>query len=112
MISLMNRTDPKFQLCINFKDTEFHLQASVSFLSTYSIGSKVSSTHLFINLFTVPSGAPANLTAAAISSTALRIVWRPVPENGEPSCCIHGILAGYKIWHGKRYPTAGMKVIN
>ena len=55
----------------------------------------------------VPSEPPAKISGDAISPTALLIKWESVPENGEPSCCIHGILTGYKVWYGKRYPQPG-----
>ena len=55
----------------------------------------------------VPSAAPANVTGESITSKLLRIKWKPVPGNGVPSCCVHGVLTGYKVWWGKRYPVPG-----
>ncbi|XP_065052028.1 phosphatidylinositol phosphatase PTPRQ-like [Rhopilema esculentum] len=55
----------------------------------------------------IPSASPAHITGESLSSTKLRIKWGSVPENGEPSCCLHGILTGYRVSYGKRYPVPG-----
>eukprot|EP00794_Sanderia_malayensis_P017493 gene17493-19243_t len=53
----------------------------------------------------IPSTPPANVTGQATSSTTIFINWKPVQSM--PTCCVHGILTGYRIWYGKKYPSAG-----
>lgn len=41
---------------------------------------------------TVPSGAPENVTAEAMSSTRMLVTWGPVPETQQ-----NGNILGYKV---------------
>ncbi|XP_078414728.1 protein sidekick-1 isoform X2 [Cetorhinus maximus] len=50
----------------------------------------------------VPSAAPGNVTAEAVSSTQILVMWGPVPESDQ-----NGLILGYKILYRERDSESG-----
>uniref|UniRef100_UPI00398E8C7C protein sidekick-1 isoform X2 n=1 Tax=Pristiophorus japonicus TaxID=55135 RepID=UPI00398E8C7C len=50
----------------------------------------------------VPSAAPGNVTAEAVSSTQILVMWGPVPESDQ-----NGLILGYKILYQERDSESG-----
>ncbi|XP_067858995.1 protein sidekick-1 isoform X2 [Heptranchias perlo] len=50
----------------------------------------------------VPSAAPGNVTAEAVSSTQILIMWGPVPESDQ-----NGLILGYKILYQEKDSESG-----
>lgn len=48
--------------------------------------------NLFNSFFTVPSAAPGNVSAVAVSSTQILLTWASVPEQDQ-----NGLILGYKV---------------
>jgi len=47
----------------------------------------------YMGVFSVPSGAPENVTTEAMSSTSVLVTWGLVPEHQK-----NGHILGYKVW--------------
>ncbi|XP_067911915.1 protein sidekick-1 isoform X2 [Heterodontus francisci] len=50
----------------------------------------------------VPSSAPGNVTAEAVSSTQILVMWGPVPESDQ-----NGLILGYKILYQEKDSESG-----
>lgn len=48
--------------------------------------------NLFNSFFAVPSAAPENVSAVAVSSTQILLTWASVPEQDQ-----NGLILGYKV---------------
>jgi len=47
---------------------------------------------IYMGVFSVPSGAPENVSAEAMSSTSILVTWGSVPEHQK-----NGHILGYKV---------------
>ena len=88
---------------LNYYHINYRLVYESKSLDSVFISTDSSLPLLTLSLFVAPSGPPTDVTAAALSSTSLLIIWQP-PESFERN----GIITAYQI----HVTTSGNETLN